>query len=96
MATVWFSMTSTRPKRCSSAAIWLASRGPPENVAMSCAVPKPAPAGGGRVGGHRRPDHGGGQRDHDERQDQQLLAPLAAEHPPRPADHGPAGGNAPV
>ena len=49
-----------------------------------------------RVGGHRRPDDGGGQRDHDERQDQQLLAPLAAEHPPRPADHGAAGGNAPV
>ena len=61
-ATISFSITSTRPKRCSSAAIWLArwlpgfwppgcglpGFGPAGwNVARSWAVPKPAPAGGG-------------------------------------------------
>ncbi len=44
----WFSITSRRPKRRCSAAIWLACCGPPlAKVAMSWAVPKPAPAGGG-------------------------------------------------
>jgi hypothetical protein len=53
--------------------------------------------GRGRRGrGHRRPDDRGGHRDHDERQDQQLLAPLPAEQPPGPADHRAAGGSAPV
>ena len=43
---VWFSITSTLPNRCRSAAIWLASCGPEEeNVATSWAVPKPAVAG---------------------------------------------------
>ncbi len=56
-----------------------------------------ARVGQGRcVDGHRRPDDRGGHRDHDERQDQQLLAPFAAEQPPRPAGHGPAGRNAAV
>ena len=50
----------------------------------------------GRVGGHRRPHDGGGHRDGDQGQDQQLLAPLAAEQPPGPADHRAPGGNAPV
>jgi hypothetical protein len=49
---------------------------------------------GRRVGGHRRPDDRGGHRDHDERQHKQLLPPLAAEQPPRPTDHGAAGGYA--
>ena len=47
MATAWFSMTSTRPTACCSTAIWLARCGLPGSVAISCAVPKPAPAGGG-------------------------------------------------
>ena len=82
---------------CCSAAIWLARCGSGAwNVAMSVAVPKPALAGGRRVRGRRRADHDRGHRDHDQPQHQQLLAPLAAEHPPRPADHGPARGHAPV
>jgi hypothetical protein len=51
---------------------------------------------GWRVDGHRRRHDCGGHRDNDERQGQQLLAPLAAEQPPRPADHSAAGGNAAV
>ncbi len=44
-----------------------------------------------RVRGHRGPDDGRGHGDHDEREDQQLLTPLPAEEPPRPADHRAAG-----
>ena len=48
MATAWFSITSTRPNRCRSAAIWLARCGSGAwNEARSLAVPKPALAGGG-------------------------------------------------
>src|ERR1022692_496905 len=49
-----------------------------------------------RVGGHSCPEDRGGHRHHDEGQDQPLLPPFTAEHPPRPADHRPAGGNAAV
>ena len=57
---------------------------------------EPGVGRGRRVGRHRRADDGGTHRDHDEGQHQQLLAPLTAEQPPSPADHRPAGGNAPV
>ena len=44
----WFSITSTRPNRWVNAAILAVTCGlSEENVAMSVAVPKPAPAGGG-------------------------------------------------
>src|ERR1700678_3065962 len=85
MATASFSITSILPTCCCSVAIWLARfLVPAGKAAISCAVPKAAPA------------DGGAQRAHDQGEDQQLLAPLAAEHPPGPADHGAAGGNAPV
>jgi hypothetical protein len=96
MATVWFSMTVDGADvllQHGDLAGQVRAAGERGHVLRGAE----ARAGRGwRVGGHRRPDDGGGQRHHDERQDQRLLAPLAAEHPPGPADHGPAGGNAPV
>ena len=48
MATFWFSITSTVPNRCCSAAIWPFRCGSGAwNVAMSVAVPNPALAAGG-------------------------------------------------
>ena len=57
---------------------------------------EPGVGRGRRIGRHGRADDGDTHRDHDEGQHQQLLAPLTAEQPPGPADHRPAGGNAPV
>ena len=48
------------------------------------------------VGCHRRPDEGGCDRDGDQGQDQQLLAPLAAEQPPGPSDDRAPRGEAAV
>src|ERR1700750_673906 len=55
MGTPWFPITSPCPACCHSTAIWLARCGPPGSVAMSCAVPKPAPAGGGVLGATAAP-----------------------------------------
>ena len=44
---VSFSITLTRPKRCARAAICADRWGPGPSVAMSAAVPKPAPGAGG-------------------------------------------------
>ncbi len=54
------------------------------------------PGVGGRrgVGGDGGADHDGGHGDDDEEQDEQLLAPLAPEEAPGPADHRPAGRDA--
>ncbi len=50
MVAASFSITSTRPKRCRNAAIWLARWGSGAwYVAWSWAVPKPALAAGGVV-----------------------------------------------
>jgi hypothetical protein len=49
-----------------------------------------------RVGGDARAEHGGRHRDGDQREDQQLLAPLPAEQAPGPAGHGAPGRGAAV
>ena len=55
-----------------------------------------AVVGGNRVVGDRDAADCGRHRDGEERYDQGLLAPLAAEHAPRPADHSSPGGNAAI
>ena len=94
---VWFSMTSVRPKRCCSAAICAGQMriGSAERGRVRGGA-EPGAGRGRRVGGDRRAEDRGGHGDRDEREDQQLLTPFAAEQPPGPADHGAPGGNAPV
>ena len=55
-----------------------------------------AVVGGNGVRGDRDAADGGGDGHGEERHHQELLAPFAAEHAPRPPDDRPAGGHAAV
>ena len=87
-----------RPRRRCRTGCWRAAMSAarlgsePGRVTMVLAVPNVGSAFRlDGVGRHAQPDGGGGHGHHEQRQHQGLVAPLAAEQPPRPADHRPPG-----